>query len=65
MDAIISTPFIKLSDSINVPWLRRAANYLEPGHEQGPNPIDTREKYQKYLNDKNLRPADGVNLSEV
>lgn len=61
MSQIITAPTLKLSDSVNVPWIRRAMNYLEPeGHN-----VDTREKYQQYLDNHNLRPADGHNLSEV
>lgn len=61
----ITAPTLKCSDAVNVPWIRRAMNYLEPGHEQSGNPIDTRAKYQAYLDDRGLRPADGQNLSEV
>lgn len=62
MTQVITAPTLKLSDAVNVPWIRRAMNYLEPEHA---NKYDTREKYQGYLKEKGLRPTDGINLSEV
>ncbi len=59
---VITAPTLKLSDTVNIPWIRRAMNYLEPEQAQQ---YDTREKYQAYLDSRNLRPVDGTNLSEV
>ncbi len=62
MYQVITAPTLKLSDAANVPWIRRAMNYLEPEKAEQ---YDTRQKYQAYLDDKGLRPADGHNLSEI
>ena len=65
MRQILTVPTIRCDDAVNVPWLRRAMNYLEPGHEQSGRPIDTREKYESYLKERDLRSADSENLSAI
>lgn len=62
---IISIPNVFLDTVENVPWLRDfAMTRKEVWHGKKP-PIATRTEYKQYLKDNNLRPADGINLSEV
>lgn len=61
---IISKPMIQVDTIQDVPWLSDFAKKRKEARF-GHKPIETRKEYKQYLKDKDLRPADGENLSEV
>lgn len=61
---VISSPTVLLDTIRDVPWLRDFAR-TRPEARFGKKQIETRTEYKKYLKDNDLRPADGINLSEV
>lgn len=71
MRQVLTAPAIQCDDAVNVPWLRE---FAETRPEARLNQrigapkmkiIESRADYRKYLKEKDLRPADGPNLSEV
>lgn len=64
MRQIILAPAIQCDDAVNIPWLQDFARTRKEARFGG-RPIQTRKEYKKYLKDKDLRPADGENLTEV
>ncbi len=64
MRQIILAPAIQCDDAVNIPWLQDFARTRKEARFGG-RPIQTRKEYKQYLKDKDLRPADGENISEI
>lgn len=71
MRQVITAPAIQCDEVVNVPWLREFADTRPEARlnqRTGKNKmpvIENRGDYRRYMKEKDLRPADGPNLSEV
>jgi predicted nucleic acid-binding Zn ribbon protein len=71
MRQIITAPAIQVDTAQDVPWLREFAETRPEARlnqrigKEKMQTIETRGDYRRYLKEKDLRPADGPNLSEV